>query len=101
MTAEGAVGNQSQSNDILYIGIDLGTSQSSIVTSTSLRRTAISVVGWPKDLISYKFLQKQVVIDEECLQHRQAVDMIWPLEHGLLRRPPAEDLTDAHIVVIE
>ena len=47
-------------NDVLYIGIDLGTSQSSIATSTGIQRTVTSVVGWPKDLISYKFLQKQV-----------------------------------------
>jgi hypothetical protein len=58
-----------------YIGLDLGTSQSSIVTSTDIRRTVTSVVGWPKDLISYKFLQKQVVIGDECLENRMAVDM--------------------------
>jgi rod shape-determining protein MreB len=49
-------------DNILHVGIDLGTSQSSIVTSTGIRRTVSSVVGWPKDLISYKFLKKQVVI---------------------------------------
>ena len=43
-------------DDALYIGIDLGTSQSSIATSTGIQRTVTSVVGWPKDLISYKFL---------------------------------------------
>ncbi len=81
---------QSQ-NDILYIGIDLGTSQSSIATSTGTQRTVTSVVGWPKDLISYKFLQKQVVIGEECLENRMAVDMIWPLEHGVFRRGAQSD----------
>jgi len=75
-------------DDILYVGIDLGTSQSSIVTNTDLRRTTTSVVGWPKDLISYKFLKKQVVIGEECLANRMAVDMIWPLEHGVFRYRP-------------
>ena len=79
-------------NDILYVGLDLGTSQSSIVTSTDVRRTVASVVGWPKDLISYKFLQKQVVIGEDCLKNRMAVDMIWPLEHGVFRyRPGGEE----------
>ncbi len=48
----------------LFVGIDLGTSRSSIATSTDIRSTVSSVVGWPKDLISYKFLQKQVVIGE-------------------------------------
>ena len=90
MAAESAPATGSQ-DDILYVGLDLGTSQSSIVTSTGIRRTVASVVGWPKDLISYKFLQKKVVIGEECLQNRMAVDMIWPLEHGVFRHRPAED----------
>lgn len=81
---------KAQNSDILYIGIDLGTSQSSIATSTGIKRTVTSVVGWPKDLISYKFLKKQVVIGEECIANRMAVDMIWPLEHGVFRyRLPA------------
>jgi rod shape-determining protein MreB and related proteins len=83
---------QGRDNEILYIGIDMGTSQSSIVTSTDVRCTVASVVGWPKDLISYRFLKKQVVIGQECLKNRMAVDMIWPLEHGVFRyRPAAED----------
>lgn len=84
-----AVG-QTSKEDILYLGVDLGTFQSSIVTSTDIRRTVTSVVGWPKDLISYKFLQKKVVIGEECLKNRMAVDMVWPLEHGVFRHRPTE-----------
>ena len=49
--AEGALEKSSKS-DVLCIGIDLGTSQSSIATNTQIRRTVSSVVGWPKDLIS-------------------------------------------------
>lgn len=89
MGAEGPA--TSQDGDILYVGLDLGTSQSSVCTSTDLRRTVTSVVGWPKDLISYKFLQKQVVIGDECLDNRMAVDMIWPLEHGVFRHRPSDD----------
>jgi rod shape-determining protein MreB len=89
MGAEGPAA--SQDGDILYVGLDLGTSRSSICTSTDIRRTVTSVVGWPKDLISYKFLQKQVVIGDECLENRMAVDMIWPLEHGVFRHRPGDD----------
>ena len=85
----------STDGDILYVGLDLGTSQSSIVTSTDQRRTVTSVVGWPKDLISYKFLQKQVVIGDECLSNRMAVDMIWPLEHGVFRHRQGDDEEEA------
>ncbi len=84
----------STSDNVLHVGIDLGTSQSSIVTSTGIRRTVSTVVGWPKDLISYKFLKKQVVIGEECLQNRMAVDMIWPLEHGVFRHRPDKEGDD-------
>ncbi|MFH1566963.1 MAG: MamK family actin-like protein [Gemmatimonadota bacterium] len=90
MGADGPTAAVSQDGDVLHIGLDLGTSQSSIVTSTDIRRTVTSVVGWPKDLISYKFLQKQVVIGDECLKNRMAVDMIWPLEHGVFRYRPSD-----------
>jgi hypothetical protein len=89
MGAEGPA--TSQDGDILYVGLDLGTSQSSVCTSTDLRRAVTSVVGWPKDLISYKFLQKQVVIGNECLENRMAVDMICPLEHGVFRHRSSAD----------
>ena len=97
MGAEGpmAAAATSADGDILYLGLDLGTSQSSIVTSTDQRRTVTSVVGWPKDLISYKFLQKQVVIGDECLENRMAVDMIWPLEHGVFRHRQSDDEDEA------
>ena len=103
MAAEGPGASASQDGDILYVGLDLGTSQSSIETSTDIRRTVTSVVGWPKDLISYKFLQKQVVIGDECLEHRMAVDMIWPMEHGVFRarpedKPKGEDDREAEAI---
>ena len=40
MGAEGPAA--SQDDNILYLGLDLGTSQSSICTSTDLRRTVTS-----------------------------------------------------------
>ena len=91
MGAEDTSAAGSSQDDILCIGLDLGTSQSSIATSTGVRSTVTSVVGWPKDLISYKFLQKQVVIGDDCLENRMAVDMIWPLEHGVFRHRPAAE----------
>ena len=87
MSLEGSDGSMdnSHSDDIVYIGLDLGTSQSAIATSTDVRRTVTSVVGFPKDLISLKFLKKKVVIGDECLKNRMAVDLVWPLEEGVFR----------------
>jgi len=94
-TADNSGSASSASGEILYIGIDLGTSQSAVATSTGIRRTVASVVGWPKDLISYKMLKKKVVIGEECLKNRMAVDMIWPQEQGVLRYRPSAPGADA------
>ncbi|MEW6750703.1 MAG: MamK family actin-like protein [Candidatus Latescibacterota bacterium] len=91
MAASEPSGGAQTRDGILYVGIDTGTSQSSVVTSAGVRKTVASVVGWPKDLISYKFLKKQVVIGEECLRARMAVDMIWPLEHGVFRHRPSQE----------
>ena len=80
--------------DVLYLGIDLGTANSSVATSTDVTRTVPSVVGWPKDLIAYKFLQKPIVYGEECIRNRMALDLFYPLEKGVLRyRPQPEAAT--------
>jgi rod shape-determining protein MreB len=76
------------SRDILYLGLDLGTANSSIATSTDVTRTVPSVVGWPKDLIAYKFLQKPIVYGEECIRNRMALDLFYPLEKGVLKYRP-------------
>jgi rod shape-determining protein MreB len=90
-----AASSGQSASEVLYLGIDLGTSQSSVITSAGTRRTVASVVGWPKDLISFKFLQKKVVIGEDCLKHRMAVDAIWPLEHGVFRYRPSKSGEEA------
>jgi rod shape-determining protein MreB len=76
---------ESSKSNVVYLGIDLGTANSSIATSTSIKRTVPSVVGWPKDLISYKFIQKPIVFGEECIRNRMALDLVYPLENGILK----------------
>ena len=76
--------------DVLYLGVDLGTANSSIATSTNITRTVPSVVGWPKDLVAYKFLQKPIVFGEESIRNRMALDLFYPLEKGVLKYRPTE-----------
>lgn len=64
------------------IGIDLGTSRSSIATSTGVRLTTRSVVGYPKDLISQKRFKKPFLFGEEAMDNRLSLDMVWPLAEG-------------------
>ncbi|MFC1557584.1 hypothetical protein ACFL5L_06335 [candidate division KSB1 bacterium] len=73
-----------KSGDVLYIGLDLGTSQSAISTSTGTLVNTASVVGWPKDLISFKLLQKPVLFGDECLKNRMSVDLYYPFEKGVI-----------------
>ncbi|MEZ6184689.1 MAG: MamK family actin-like protein [Planctomycetota bacterium] len=70
---------------ILYVGIDLGTSRTSISASNGVRETIASVVGYPKDVVSRKFLQKDVLFGEEALKNRLALNLYRPLEDGVIK----------------
>jgi len=70
---------------IYHIGIDLGTSQSSIVTSTGKRFSTKTCVGHPKDVISQKRLNKNHLLGEEALKNRLSLDLVWPMADGVIR----------------
>jgi|SaaInl8_200m_RNA_FD_contig_61_1250168_length_2080_multi_2_in_0_out_0_3 rod shape-determining protein MreB and related proteins len=78
----------SAKRDVLYMGVDLGTANSSVATSSGIARTVPSVVGWPKDLVAYKFLQKSIVYGEECIRNRMTLDLFNPMERGVLKYRP-------------
>jgi len=69
---------------IFHIGIDLGTSQSSIVTSTGKRLSTKTCVGYPKDVISQKRLGKEFLLGEDALKNRLSLNLIWPLAKGVI-----------------
>lgn len=73
-----------EQGDILFVGLDLGTSQSAVATSSGLRVNTASVIGWPKDLVSYKLHQKTILFGDECLRNRMSVDIYYPLERGVI-----------------
>ncbi len=77
--------NDSQKDNVLYVGIDLGTSRSAISSSSDIREWIESYVGWPKDFISEKVLGKQVLIGAEALQNRLSLDICRPLERGVIK----------------
>lgn len=84
-TADQAAKTQENTEqDILYIGLDLGTSQSALATNSGLRLNTASVVGWPKDLISFKLHQKTILFGDECMRNRMSVDLFFPLEKGII-----------------
>ena len=75
---------QSDEN-VLYVGIDLGTSRSSISASNGTKEWLESYVGWPKDFISMQVVGKPVLFGAEALKNRLSLDLCRPLEHGVIK----------------
>ncbi|TRZ54117.1 hypothetical protein D4S03_00625 [bacterium] len=74
-----------KSDNRLFVGIDLGTSRSSISSSNGAREWIESYVGWPKDFIALQVVGKPVLFGSEALDYRLAVDLCRPLEHGVIK----------------
>ena len=74
-----------QTENALLLGIDLGTSRSSIVSMTGARKTLESYVGFPKDAVSRKFLGQDVIYGKAALDNRLALDLYRPLEKGVIK----------------
>ena len=68
-----------------YVGIDLGTSRTSIATSTGVRLTTVSCVGYPKDLISQKRFGKSYLLGQDAIDNRLALTVEWPLADGVIK----------------
>lgn len=74
-----------KTHGVLYIGMDLGTSRTSVSASNGVRETVYSVVGYPKDVVSQKLLKKDVLFGKEALEKRLSLRMYKPLEKGVLK----------------
>jgi len=72
-------------NEIINVGIDLGTSRSSISTSDGKRHMVESYVGWPVDMVAKKVLKRSVLVGHEAVENRSMLDLHRPLEQGLLK----------------
>lgn len=70
---------------VLYLGIDLGTSRTSVTASNGVRETVASYVGYPKDVVARKLLQKDVLFGDEALEKRLSLDFYRPLAHGVIK----------------
>jgi hypothetical protein len=57
----------------LYIGIDLGTFQSTIATSKGDIHTIETVVGTPKDPVARNMLGRDTLFGGDALKHRLAL----------------------------
>ncbi|ARA93916.1 hypothetical protein AWN76_012610 [Rhodothermaceae bacterium RA] len=71
--------------DILYLGIDLGTSRSAIAASNGKRQWIESYVGWPRDFVAKKMLGRDILFGEDAVEHRLSVELVRPLEFGVIK----------------
>lgn len=78
-------------NDTLCVGIDLGTSRSSISASNGERHVIDSYVGWPVDMVARKLVKKSVLIGGEALENRSMLDLRRPLERGVMKEGSEKD----------
>ena len=74
-----------ETNDTLCVGIDLGTSRSSISASNGERHVIDSYVGWPLDMVARKLIQKPILVGREALDSRSMLDLCRPMERGLIK----------------
>jgi rod shape-determining protein MreB len=80
-----------EDNEVLCVGIDLGTSRSSISASNGERHVVESYVGWPVDMVARKLVQKSVLVGREALDNRSMLDLRRPLERGVIREGSDKD----------
>src|SRR5512145_1050515 len=80
-----------ESNETLCVGIDLGTSRSSISASNGERYVIDSYVGWPVDMVARKLVKKQVLVGREALDNRPMLELRRPLERGIIKEGSQKD----------
>ena len=69
----------------LYIGIDLGTYQSTIASSAGTTNTIQTVVGRPKDPVARNFLGRDVLFGADALKNKLACKIFYPMSSGSTR----------------
>ncbi len=81
--------------DIVYLGIDLGTSRTSITSSTGVRQTVWSYVGYPKDHVARKkFGGRDTIYGKEAVENRLALNLYRPLAGGSIKIAGAKDTSE-------
>lgn len=71
--------------EAVFIGMDLGTFKTSVVSSNGRREAIHSAVGRPKDHIARGLLGRDLVFGADVLEQRLALDVIRPFACGALK----------------
>ena len=70
---------------VLYLGIDLGTSRTSVSASNGVRESVASFVGYPRDVVSRKLLKREVLFGDEAIDKRLSLNLFQPLGEGVIK----------------
>jgi rod shape-determining protein MreB len=76
-----------------FLGMDIGSFKTAVVTSNGERHTFHSAVGWPRDHVARTALDREVVLGEEVLRWRLALDAIRPFAKGAMKHVDADGAT--------
>ena len=85
-------------DETLYIGVDLGTFRSVMVSSDGHDEKVLTVIGTPKDQIAKGLLKRDVLFVEEALKNRLALNLFRPLEHGVIKDTAEDKKFIAHFI---
>ena len=69
--------------DRLYVGIDLGTYQSTIASSAEALMTIETIVGRPKDPVARNMLGRDVLFGEDAIKNKLACNLYRPMAKGV------------------
>ncbi|MBF0370438.1 MAG: rod shape-determining protein [Magnetococcales bacterium] len=69
----------------LFVGIDLGTSRTTIMSSRGAKGLVRTVVGYPKDIIGVMLTNSTLTFGDDALERQSYLDIHYPLENGLLK----------------
>ena len=78
--------------ETIFVGIDLGTSRTSITASNGFRKTIWSYVGYPKDHVALKRLGgREIIYGQEALENRMSVHLYRPLAGASVKQQGVVD----------
>lgn len=84
---------------VLHVGISLGTWRTSVVATNGTREHFGSVVGWPRSASARRMFGRDVLFGNEAWRNRVALDLVRPLENGVMPGTEAygsEELARVH-----
>ena len=82
-------------SETIYLGIDLGTSRTSITTSNGVRETVWSYVGYPKDHVAKKKMGgRDIIYGKEAVDNRMSLNLLRPLAGGSIKAKGSQDSSE-------